>query len=95
MAIWVNVKEARHHLLEKGFVYTLRPKLRREGRDMLCWNGFGKKGMGAIKLVKEIEDTDELKEFVKKSGFNSIADWLEKAKESRFLFRLELISLEN
>jgi len=95
MPIWVNVKEARDHLLEKGFVYMLRPIRQRKGRDMLSWNGPGKKGMGTIKLVKEIEATDELEEFVKESGFSSVADWLEKAKESRFLYRLALISLES
>lgn len=91
MAIWFNVPEARHHLLEKGSVYTLRPKRRREGRDMICYNGFGKKGMCRITFVAEIHDDTELIEFVGRSGFPTIEAWLEKAGDSRFLYLVQLI----
>lgn len=93
MVMWFNVKEAREFLLKEKFVYTLRPKKRREGRDMLSWEGFGKKGIGMVKFVKEIVDDGELEKFVKWSGFESVRAWREKAGDSKFLYRVDLLSL--
>jgi len=86
MVIWFNVKETREYLLKNGRVYTLRPKIRREGKEILSYNGFGKKGLVYVSFVKEIENLRELEEFVEDSGFESVAKWIEKAKESRFLY---------
>lgn len=94
MAIWFNVKEARDFLLSEEFVYTMRPKRRREGRDMLCWNSFGKRGMVLVKFVKEIENDNELEEFVKWTGFKNVKEWRKVAGESRFLYRVEILSVK-
>jgi len=94
MVLWMNVEEARRFLLENGFVYTLRPKKRREGRDMLSYEGFGKKGMVMVKLVMEVENDTDLKAFVDKSGFRSVEEWRGKAKDSKILYRVDLLKVE-
>lgn len=93
MVIWFNVKEAREYLLSVGRVYTLRPKRRKreECREMLSYDGFGKKGVVYVSFVKEIEDDRELEMFVKDSGFKSVEEWRKKAKDSRFLYYVMLL----
>jgi len=86
MVIWFNVKKARDFLLKNGYVYTLRPKKRREGIDILSYGGFGKKGVVYVIFVKEIKNDVELREFVKDSGFESVQEWRKEAGESRFLY---------
>jgi len=92
MTIWFNVKEAREQLLRRGLVYTLRPKRRREGREVLCYDGLGKKGVVYVEFVKEIDDDGELEEYVDFSGFKSVKEWRAKAKNSRYLYKVTLLS---
>ena len=92
--MWFNVKEARDFLLTNGFVYTLRPKKRREGREALMYEGFGKKGELQVRFVKEIESDEELETRVERSGFRSVEEWRKKAGDSRFLYLVGLVSLE-
>ena len=91
MVMWFNVEEARNFLLKNLSVYTLRPKTRREGKEVLSYGGFGKKGVVYVVFVKEINDDSELEEFVTESGFNSVEEWLEKAGESRYLYYVMLL----
>jgi len=93
--MWFNVKEARDFLLTNGFVYTLRPKKRREGREALMYEGFGKKGELQVRFVKEIESDEELQTRVERSGFRSVEEWRKKAGDSRFLYLVGLVSLEH
>jgi len=58
---------------------------------MLCYGGFGKKGMVSITFVKEISNDRELEEYVRWSGFQSVEEWRAKAGDSRFLYRVDLI----
>jgi len=90
--IWFNVKEARDYLLKHGLVYTLRPKKRREGKDILCYGGLGKKGVVYVEFIKEIADDGELEEYVKSSGLESAREWRAKAKGSRHLYKVTLLS---
>lgn len=94
MVIWFNVKEAREYLLSVGRVYTLRPKRRKreECKEVLSYDGFGKKGMVWVSFVKEIEDDRELEEFVEDSGFRSVEEWRKEAKDSRFLYYVMLLN---
>lgn len=101
MVMWFNVKEAREFLLREGRVYTLRPKRRNRDvknpngyREVLSFDGFGKKGTLFVSFVKEIEDDGELKEFVEDSGFGSVEEWREKGKDSRFLYYVMLLDGE-
>lgn len=91
MVIWFNVDEARKYLLETGFVYTLRPKKRREGIEVLSYDGFGKKGMVTVKLIKEIKDIKELSGYVDQSGFKTVEEWLKEADKSRFLYEVRVL----
>jgi len=77
--------------MRNGFVYTLRPKRRRTGKDILSYHGFGKKGTVVITFIKEISNDAELETFVKYSGFQNVEEWRSKAKDSRFLFRVDLL----
>lgn len=95
--MWFNVPEARTHLLERGFVYTLRPKLRynhkKVGTDTLMYDGFGDRGTVEYSLAKFIVKDTELEQYVPWSGFDSLEEWLAKAKESRFLYLVQIVNL--
>ena len=95
------VKEAREQLETKGFVYTLRQQYRNTGKNWYNhFRGGAKKGdvmiefigyYGYTQLLLEFRDrTPDLEPFVKESGFNSLEEWLKKAKKSRYLFKVSL-----
>ena len=96
------VKEARDQLENKGFVYTLRPQFRNTGKNWYNYSRGGtKKGdvhiefigyYGHAQFLAGFRDRKEyLEEFVKDSGFNSLEEWLKKAKNSRYLYKVKLI----
>jgi hypothetical protein len=91
IVIWFNVREAREHLLRNGHVYTLRPKRRREGKDVLMFGRFGKRGTIYVRFVKEVKSDSELQNYVGESGFKSVEEWRRKAGKSRFLYYVELV----
>lgn len=93
MVMWFNVKEARERLLTKGFVYTMRPKKRRDGHDILMYNGFGKKGDIYIDFMGEFPNFADLEPALEFSGFLTLDDWHKAAGDSHFLYRVELQSL--
>lgn len=91
--MFFNVPEARQQLISKGFVYTLRPKMRKTGKDTAFYGSFYKKekiGDIFVDLIKEVKDPEEVKQYVSDSGFKTLEDWLEAAKGSRFLFKVML-----
>jgi len=93
MVISFMVEEARNYLEENGFVYTLRPKERKKlGKDW--YNHFRtdiKRGDINIEYLGDFTDKDdELLSWVAGSGFNDLKSWLEKAKNSRHLYRIEI-----
>ena len=95
--MWFNVEQARSHLLEKGFVLTLRPKaLRGPGRktsgyDVLMYKGFGKKGNIFFCYVTFIRDPAALDLYSKYSGFTSLSEWQQVAGDNRHLFLVVLL----
>ena len=90
--MWFNVKEAREQLLKDGVVYTLRPKKRREGHEVLMYNGFGKKGEIEVLFIGKVDaDVDLEGIFLEMSGFPSIEAWRKAAGDSQFLYRVELL----
>ena len=93
MPIWFNVKEARKHLLRRGFVYTLRPRRRRTGRDVLLYGDYRKKGTVFVEFVKEVTDDRELAKYVGFSGFRSVEEWRSKAKGGRYLYKVILLEV--
>ena len=94
----MNVEKARKHLLEKGFVYSLRPRRRvRDYRhkhpymEPLMWGGEDRfHGYVWVTFIKEIFDPLDLEEYVSESGFGSMDEWLKEAHDSTFLYRIEL-----
>ena len=94
MVISFMVEEARNHLEKHGLVYTLRPKKRkRVGKDWYNhFRGDTKKGSVFIRYIGNYE-TRENKLIVKcdYSGFRTVKEWLEKAGDSRFLYRVVMI----
>ena len=92
--MFFNVPEAREHLMSKGFVYTLRPKVRRTGKDVAYYGSYYQKEKIAdvwVDFIKEVKDIEELREYVSGSGFEKVEDWWEVAKGSRFLFKVKLL----
>ncbi|GAJ05155.1 unnamed protein product, partial [marine sediment metagenome] len=97
--IFFNVPEAREHLIKKGFVYTLRPKLRRTGKDIAYYGSYYKKEKIAdveVEFIKEIITPSDLKPYLSGSGFKGVEDWWRAAEGSGFLFKVtKLPELEN
>ncbi len=105
MPISFMVKEAREQLENKGVVYTLRPQCRSTGKDWYNYRRGDtiKKGDVMIEFIgyygsvyiefagNYVNRVGDLESFVKDSGFNSLEEWLKKAKKSRFLFKVSLI----
>lgn len=78
--MFFNVPEARQQLISKGFVYTLRPKMRRTGKDTAFYGSYYKKekiGDIFVDFIKEVKDIEELKEYASGSGFARVEDWWE------------------
>lgn len=91
MVIWFNVEEAREYLLKRGHIYTLRPKRRRERKEVLMFGKFGKRGVVYVRFIKEVKSDSELEGYVGESGFKSVTEWRRKARRSRFLYLVELV----
>jgi len=97
MVLWMNVKEAREHLLKHDCVFSLRPKRRKRENcvEPLMYDGFGKKGEVWVGYCGEIPRWNNhwlLNFFVGQSGFKTSKEWLEKAKDSRYLYFIGLIN---
>ena len=94
MTLWMNVEEAREFLLKNGFVYTLRPKVRKVGGiEALMWGKQGKRGEVIATFLGEIKQDcyDCLLDFfLYGSGFESVDQWKNKANGSRFLYQVKL-----
>ena len=91
--MFFNISEAREYLLKKGLVYTLRPKMRRTGKDIAYFGSYFKKeeiGPIWIDFIKEVKEPGEVQEYVSDSGFETLEDWWKAAKDSRFLFKVTL-----
>ena len=91
--MFFNVPEARSHLISKGFVYTLRPRMRKTGKDVAFYGSYYKRekiGDVWVDFIKPILDMKELQEYVSGSGFANVEDWWEAAEGARFLFKVML-----
>jgi len=91
--IMFAVKEARNQLENKRFVITLRKHRRKTGRNYYnYYRGDIKRGIVSIIYLSNMEGHEEnLKSFVAGSGFKTLEEWLEKAKDARFLYKVKLI----
>lgn len=83
-----EVEEAKNYLEKHGFVYTLRLKKRkRVGKGW--YNYFRtdvKRGNVFIKFIGNFCTFNrKLEPYVKNSGFNSLEEWLKKAKKANYL----------
>ncbi len=92
MPISFMVKEAREHLEEFGFVYTLRPQYRSTGKNEYNYRRGGPDiGDVYIELIGDYTGKENLLEgYVYGSGFNTLKKWLKKAKNSRYLYNVNL-----
>lgn len=91
MAMGFGVEEARNQLEEKGFVYTLRPYIDLEPhyRQYNYFRGDNVRGEVYVIFIGDYYDNEgDLVSFVQDSGFKSLDDWLEKAKGSRYLYKV-------
>jgi len=88
------VKEAREHLEKYGFVFTLRPSMRKgKGKDWYNhFRGDTKKGDVEIVYMGSIDDYPLLQNYYQGSGFKTREDWLKAAKGSKYLYFVGIIS---
>ena len=86
--IYFNVEKARKHLLERGYVYTLRKKKRREG-----W-GYAKHGrnfLGKV-IIERVADGREAEKYWRESGFDSLEEWIRDLDLRKMdIYRVEVI----
>ena len=98
MVLWMNNDIARAHLLEKGFVYSRRPKRRHRENcyEPLFYKEFAKKGTVWVEFIPgsglngEIIDSERMGFYLNRSGFYSMKDWDEAAKDSKFMYFIEM-----
>jgi hypothetical protein len=96
MAIYFNIDEERNHLLKNGVVYILRD-VRKEGQEQVrksknsSFYPFEILGYANVKLINKIENLYDLKDYVTKSGFKTIDNWLLETKEDRYLYEVKMI----
>lgn len=94
MPISFGYIEPRNRLEINGFVYSLRPfKRKRLGFNWYNYYRNGEKqGDVSISFIGDFLDKDqELEEYVIDSGFNSLGEWLKKAKIGRYLYKVILL----
>ena len=95
MVIWFNNQKARSFMLKNGFVYTLRPQLRKiSGQEVLMYGDLGKKGVVYTMFISELKSDEELRSVCPFSGFSTIEEWREAAKDSKFLYYVSILRLE-
>jgi len=95
MVVFFNVLETRTRLIEKGLVYTLRPKKRREGKDIAVHGSYyDHKTIGKVEIefIREIFVPMDLLRYVDNSGFKTVVDWQTKAKGSIYLFKVMMVN---
>ena len=79
--IWFNYPNAFHHLMIKGTVYTLRKSRKREGfhrlhsnLTLVPLNQYVK-----INYIKFVRKKEELEDYYRNSGYESIDAWVNAA----------------
>ena len=74
-------EKALKFLITYGVVYTLRPNLRKTGKAWIC-NNRRKVADATVEYVEKITQSNAgiLEEFVSKSGFDSVEEWLNEVK---------------
>lgn len=92
MVIFFNVPEARTQLLDKGLVYTLRPRKRKQEGETTAVQGsyFSRKTVCKVNVgfVEKISFAGDLTFYVKQSGFKTIIDWQKATKDAKFLYKV-------
>ena len=88
-----DYEEPRNYLEKIGFVYTLRLPRKYIGESWYNYHrGDTKKGDVYIEFIGEFSNReDKLEIYVKNSGFNSLEEWLKKAKKQRYLYKVSLL----
>lgn len=80
-----DVDEARNYLLKNGFVYTLRWQKRASNfeKNVRAQNQGVTFALVSVQFVKEMDlrNASELEKYAKNSGFESMAEWLKRARK--------------
>ena len=73
-----NSEKARKYLLEKGFVYTVRKTIKKNGYYSAYQTSGEKRFLEVVYLeyVGLIYKPEDLERFVEHSGFDSVEEWL-------------------
>ena len=97
--IYFKSKRALEHLLKHGEVYTIRPKERTEGFAVVKTSRKSQRlAVVDVKYVGKVS-AGTLDNFVDKSGFRSVREWLEEVRrlnggklpERMFLYCVKLL----
>ncbi|HDN74285.1 hypothetical protein DRP04_02650 [Archaeoglobales archaeon] len=115
--IYFKSKKALDYLLKNGSVYTIRKSRRKEGLAWVMGENRRKIADAIVEYIGEVVLTEpdsewwvtkgaygiaKLEEFVKKSGFSSVEEWLDEVKrlnngslpEKMYLYHVTLVSFD-
>lgn len=90
--IFFNRDNAKHELMHKGLVYTLRSEFRKTGETDAVYGSMAhntKLCQVLVDRVMKIDSLGDLHPYVHQSGFGSVDDWITAAASSaRTLYRV-------
>lgn len=93
--IWFNYPKAFNQLMTRGEVFTLRKTIKNGVYVVLSKLVLNPPKTGRLVKVEylgRIFSKEDLKDYVKKSGYDSVDDWMREAKDAVHLHRVFLLS---
>jgi len=98
MTVWFNVEKAWLYLLSYGEVYTIRPNKKVNGVHRLRSNFTQERMHCTCQFITEIEIREkgslkQLDQYVDKSGFSSVEEWIDHIPKKKLIMRLYHVRL--
>ena len=98
MVMFFNIKSVREFLINNGYVFTLRKKRFRIGRDMAVYGNYyiqTKIGNINIEKLEQIASPNQLSSYINESGLKDIEKWFGLATklsgQKLYLYKVTLI----
>lgn len=88
MIMLFNVLEAYEQLITHGVVYTIRPSIKQNGIHRLHINNWFTMPFeyGQVSFVERINNTKQLDQYVKQSGFKTVDKWIAEVKDRKYMY---------
>ena len=93
--IWFNYPRAFNQLMTEGEVFTLRKTIKNGVYvvlSKLVLNPPKTGRMAKVEYLGRVLNKEELEDYVKKSGYKTVDDWVSEAKDAVHLHRVVLLT---